>query len=249
MLRLEKHLRDFWWLLVGELFSLRLEWFWYLLQVSFVPLSFLAFLWFFIGQIRPEAMAFIMTGSLVLTVSMGTMLSLGQHIGWLKGVNAFEHYAALPISKATFLAALATRGVLLALPSLLIVSVVGGLLLGFWLGPAAWLVLVLSAYAMSGIGAFIGFWSPTAQVASSATQVVQPLIILFAPVYFPLEQLPFVLQVTARLLPTTYSAGALRGVMAGEGLLELYPELLILLGFAVISLVLVPLKLDWRGSS
>lgn len=247
--RRSKPVRDFWWILISELFTLRLEWFWYFFQVALTPIVFSLFLWLFIGRVQPEALAFIVSGSLVMTISSGAMLSLGQHIGWLKGANAYEHYAALPISKTAFIAALATRGVLLAVPSVLAVSVMGGIVFGIWMGPATWVVLILSAYAMSGIGAFIGFWSPTAQVASLATQVVQPLIILFAPVYFPMEQLPFVLQVTSHLLPTTYAAQALRGIMAGASLLELWPQLIILLGFAAISLRLVPLRLDWRGRS
>ncbi len=242
-----KALRDFLWLLYSELLHLRLEWFWYLLQLALVPLTLLAFLRLFLGRTEPEALLFLLSGSLVLTVSAGAMLSLGQYIGFLKQANVFEHYAALPLHKGIFLAALATRGVLLALPSLLVVSVIGGLLLGFWVPPTGWLLLLLSAYAMAGLGAFIGFWSPTAQIASLATQVVQPLIIFFAPVYYPLEHLPSVLQITAHLLPTTYAAQGLREALVGSG--GLWPEGVILLGFAFVSLGLVPRKLDWRGRS
>jgi ABC-2 type transport system permease protein len=242
-----KQARDFWWLLCEQLFHLRLTWFWYLFQVTFVPLTFLAFLWLFIGRVQPEAMLFVVSGSLVMNVSMGAMLSLGQQIGWLKDQNAYEHYAALPISKAIFLAALATRGVLLTLPSALMVLLAGTLFFGLGFSLTALFVLIISAYAMSGLGAFIGFWSLTAQVASLATQIVQPLWLFFAPVYIPLEYLPYPLQVTSQILPTTYAAAALREALLGEPLLRLLPEVLILLGFAAVSLGLVPLKLDWRA--
>lgn len=242
-----KHLRDFWWLLRSQLFNLRLAWFWYLIQMAFVPLSFLAFLWFFMGQARPEAMPFVVTGSLIMNISLGAMLSLGQDIGWLKEQNAYEHYASLPISKAVFLAALITRGVLLSMPSTFLLLAMGAFFFNLLPNVGALLVLVLSAYAMSGLGAFIGFWSPTGQIANLATQIVQPLIVLFAPVYIPLEQLPYPLQITAHFLPTTYAARALREALTGASLLELWPEILILASFAVVSLVLVPYKLDWRA--
>jgi ABC-2 type transport system permease protein len=147
------------------------------------------------------------------------------------------------------LAALTTSGILLTLPSVLTVSLVGVFFFELRFPPLAVLVLILSAYAMSGLGAFIGFWSPTAQVAGIATQVIQALVILFAPVYIPFERLPHPLQVTAHLLPTTYAAQALREAVAGGTWLELWPEMLILFGFATISLGVIPLKLDWRGGS
>lgn len=242
-----KHTRDFWWLLRSHFFLLRLAWFWYLVQMTFVPLSFLAFLWLFIGQERPEVMLFLITGSLIMNMSLGAMLSLGQDIGWLKDQNAYEYYASLPLSKGVFLAALVTRGVLLSLPSTLLLFGMGAISLNLLPNLEALLVLVLGAYAMSGLGAFIGFWSPTGQIANLATQIVQPLIVLFAPVYIPLEQLPYPLQITAHFLPTTYAARALRGALTGASVLQIWPEILILLGFTIVSLGLIPWKLDWRA--
>jgi ABC-2 type transport system permease protein len=245
--RVRKNGSDFWWLLCGQLFNLRLTWFWYGFQMAFVPLSFVAFFWLFIGRERPEAMVAVVTGSLVMNVTMGSMLSLGQAIGSMKDANAYEYYAALPISRAVFLAALTTRGVLLTLPAALGVFAVGAVLFRLALTPIAVLVLVLSAFALSGMGALIGFWSPTGQVASLATQIIQPLITFLAPVYFPVEQLPPILQVTSRFLPTTYAAVALRKTTAGGSLGDVWIEILVLLGFAVLSLILVPLKLSWRA--
>ncbi len=37
--------REYWWLLRGELYRLRLQWFWYLVVMSFAPLVTMAFLW------------------------------------------------------------------------------------------------------------------------------------------------------------------------------------------------------------
>jgi ABC-2 type transport system permease protein len=175
------------------------------------------------------------------------MLSLGQHVGHLKDTHAYEYYATLPISKVVFIAAVTSRGVLLALPSLVVVMAISRYAFGFSVPPAGILILLLSAYAMSGFGAFIGFWSPTAQVASMATQVLQTIITLFAPVYMPLEGLPGPLRFASLLWPTTHAALAVRAAMAGEPLLAYWVSLTVLVGFAVVSLALVPLKLEWRS--
>jgi ABC-2 type transport system permease protein len=242
-----KHIRDFRWLLQGQLFELRTMWFWYLIQNTFQALFLMVFLVFFVGELGPERLRFIFVGALVVNMGSGMMLSLGQTVGGLKDRNAFEHYAALPISKTIFIAALIMRGVIIAAPSLLIMLMVGGIALDMWITPVALLVLMLGGFTMAVIGAFIGFWSPTGQIASMATQVVLPLFIFLAPVFFPLEHLPGPLQVVARFIPTTYMAEGLRAAMAGRIDGEFWLHILILTGFAVVLMALVPLKLDWRA--
>ncbi len=231
-------------LLIGELFSLRLNWFWYFVQVSFVPLAFL----FFVRFLWPhdDAAFYAVTGSLVQTMSLSAMLSLGQYVGALKQVNAYEHYAALPISVRTFVLAIATRGVILSFPAMTIVGFVSGLVLGLPLTPMCVVILVLGAYAMSGIGTLIGFWSPTGQTASLVTQIAQNIIILFAPIYIPTDRLPKLLQYTSSILPTTYAASGLRAAILNQPLTEYLLDIWVLLGFTVVSLIVVPMGVQWR---
>ncbi len=244
---LVKTLCDFFWLLRAELFVLREEWFWYLLQASFVSLSYLAFLWFLIGPQAPFAVENLIVGSLVMSLSFAGMLSLGQHIGYLKELQAFDYYAALPLSKGAFIAALTTRGMLLSLPATLLIGFLAVAFFQVQFTGLSVLVLFLSAYAMAGFGAVIGFYSPTAQVASLLTQILQTVIIFFAPVYYPPSVLPEPLRLLAYLWPTTHSALALKGSLGGE----LHPSTLVsisvLVLFCLVSLVLIPLRLDWRG--
>jgi len=242
-----KNIRDFGWLLYSQLFDLRTMWYWYLIQNTFTALMLMVFLVFFVGEVGPERLRFIFVGALVANMGSGMMLSLGQTIGRLKYWNAFEHYAALPISKTIFIAALIMRGVIIATPSLLIMLMIGGIGLDLWVPPVALLILILGGFTMAGIGAFIGFWSPTGEVAGIATQVVSPFFIFLAPVFFPLEHLPGPLQVVARFIPTTYIAQALRAAIAGRIYGEFWLDLLILVGFAFVFLGLMPLKLDWRA--
>ena len=140
------------------------------------------------------------------------MVSQGQ-IGRLRYQNAFEYYAVLPISKAIFIAALTARG--FATLALLIMLLIGGIALDLWLPPVA-LLIYLGGFTMAGIGAFIGFWSPTGEIAIIASQAVSPFFIFLAPVFFPLEHLPDPLQVVARFIPTTYIAETPRAAIAGR---------------------------------
>lgn len=243
---LPKGIRDFWWLLRAELLVLRDQWYWYLVQAAFVPLSMLVFLWLLIGRQHPAQMPFFVVGSLISGLSFGGMLSLGQELGGMKDQHAFEHYAALPISKQAFVAAIATRGMLLALPAAAVVLAVGHTAFHVTVTPMVIVILVLSAYALAGLGAVIGFYSPTAQASSLITQILQTVILNFGPIYISLASLPTPLQWVARAWPTTYSAEALRSAVNERPLADYLLPLVVLVGFVTVSLVLVPRRLSWR---
>ncbi|MCL0090185.1 ABC transporter permease [Dehalococcoidia bacterium] len=245
-LNLSKNIRDFGWLLKSQLFDLRTMWSWYLFQSTGTALGLMVFLVLFAGDVGPERLGFIFVGALVTTICLGMMVSQGQLIGRLRYQNAFEYYAVLPISKAIFIAALTARGFVIATPALLIMLLIGGIALDLWLPPVALLILILGGITMAGIGAFIGFWSPTGEIATIASQVVSPFFIFLAPVFFPLEHLPDPLQVVARFIPATYIAETLRAAIAGRMYGGFWEDLLILVVFTLVVLGLTPLKLDWR---
>lgn len=246
---MRKHLRDLVWLLRGELYSLRLSWFWYLFHMALSPLLSMFLLYLFGGRGRPEATLFVVSGSLSQALTSASMLTLGQNIGSLKDQNAFEYYAALPISRLSFLAATATRAVLFSLPSFLTILCVGSfaLRLPVHFSPLAVPTILLAGYCMAGLGAFIGFYSPTGQVASLATQVLAGLMVTLAPVYLTLEQLPPFLRITASFVPTTYVASALRAALSGQVGSRIWLDLGVLAVITVASLWLVTHKLDWRA--
>ena len=84
--------------------------------------------------------------------------------------------------------------------------------------------------------------------ASMATQVLQTVITLLAPVFVPPEALLVPLQAASLVWPTTHAALALRAAMAGEAVAAYWPSLAVLAALAVVSLALVPLKLEWRST-
>jgi ABC-2 type transport system permease protein len=81
-----------------------------------------------------------------------------------------------------------------------------------------------------------------------ATQVLQTVIILLAPVFVPVDALPRPLQVTSLVWPTTHAALALRATMGGAPLAVYWPSVAALVALAVVSLALIPRKLEWRST-
>lgn len=158
---LQKQLRDLVWLLRGELYLLRLSWFWYLFHMALSPLLYMFLLYLFGGRGWPEVTLFVVSGSLARGLTTASMLTLGQNIGSLKDQHAFEYYAALPISRVAFLLATATRAALFSLPSFLTILCVGTLTLQLLIRLSLLIlpVVLLAGYCLAGLGAFIGFYS------------------------------------------------------------------------------------------
>lgn len=136
---------------------------------------------------------------------------------------------------------------LLSLPSAAVVLAIGNVAFEVPVTLMMVIILLLSAYALAGFGAVIGFWSPTSQVASLLTQILQTVITSFGPIYIALSQLPRPLQWVAHLWPTTYSAEALRGATEGQAFSHYALPLGILCGFVLASLILVPMRVSWRA--
>jgi ABC-2 type transport system permease protein len=233
--------REYWWLLRGQLHQLRLQWFWYVVMMSFAPLITMAFLWFFTGR-SPEALLFIITGSITTALCTSAMLTLGQNIGYMKDAGSFEYYASFPVSKPVFILALATRSVILLS--------IGAFIFGVPMRPSpiTILIFILAGYSLAGLGAFVGFFSRDGQTAGLVTQIIDPLIVFLAPVYIPVERLPRFLQHTAKLLPTTYVANALRASVAGCVTSRTWREIGFLAAWTLLSLWAASRKLAWRAS-
>ncbi len=115
-----------------------------------------------------------------------------------------------------------------------------------YLGSLALLFLDVAMLAVVGVS--LGILAST--FARNEFQVVQfiPLVIfpqaLLSGLFWPVEEMPAYLQPFAYVMPLTYANRALRDVMLkGWGLAEIWPNLLILLGFIVVVVALGALTL------
>ena len=114
-------------------------------------------------------------------------------------------------------------------------------------------LLVLLTIFLLGIGSQgLGFL--LSSIAKNEFQAVQftPLIlfpsILLAGVFWPLEAVPDILRPVSDFIPLTYAVDACRSVMIrGWGVGEVWPQLVVLAGFAAATLMLSAYSLKKRG--
>jgi ABC-2 type transport system permease protein len=132
---------------------------------------------------------------------------------------------------------------------MVVLLVVGMAVFHLWIVPSPFilLVLVLSPLALSGLGATVGILSPNQQVAGVIANVFMVLVMFLSPVFVPLSRLPGLLQITARILPPTYAADALRQTLSSQLTPAFLLDIGVLAAFSAVSLYIVTARLDWRS--
>ena len=105
------------------------------------------------------------------------------------------------------------------------------------------LVLLLGIFSFVGLGILVSAAAAEQETATQILFMLQFPMLFLSGVFFPIQQMPKIMQQIAHLLPLTYAIQALRKVMIlGAGLPEIKLELIILLAFGAITLIIaVPL--------
>ncbi len=106
------------------------------------------------------------------------------------------------------------------------------------------LIILLSLLSLCGISVIIAARVRSFSAGSLMTDALGAGMILFAPVYYPAETLPFALRSVSRLLPTTYIASAVNKILSGNDGIGI--EVLILSAMAVITLSAGFWQMNWR---
>jgi len=181
-------------------------------------------------------------GVISLAVMMVTfMISIISFIHeWTTGTLA--RLLSTPVTEGEVVAGYALAFGLIGLVQSAVVLATALLLFGVQVEGSLLLVLLtvfLLGVGMQGLGFLL---SANARTEFQAVQVI-PLIlfpsILLSGVFWPLESVPGVLRPISYLLPLTYAVDGVRSVMVrGWGLAEIWPDLAVLLLFAMAMLAL-----------
>ncbi len=236
-------------ILRAQLFVVRTSWLAYLLMMTLQPITLLLLLYFLFASEAPETIFYIISGNMVMALSLNSMLALGQELGWMKAENALDYYATLPIPKSALIFAIVTRSIVISFIPIMIIFLLASLLFGVSIAPSPLFLLAvaISGYSMAGVGAIIGFYSPDGRTSSLLTQIVQPIIVFLSPVFVPFEQLPAIFQWTSHFIPTTYVAKAIRDTLANQITGSTWASILVVFGITIATLLFIEKGLDWRG--
>ncbi len=242
----------FWDLYLMQLANYRWTWRWQLIGGLLAPLSFMFMLHSLLERDAANAAdigAQILAGNLVMSTIFTTMGHTANRFAWLKETEGLDYYATLPISRAAMVSTVILAFITLGIPNVAATVLLGKLLFSLPLAPhpLALLVILLAALSLAAVGAVSGILSPDV-----TTQQVMDNLLLFgmlflSPVLIPAERLPAFLQMTSRLLPTSYAVEALRKLLVGTVDATVMMDIAVLSGFAAAALYLATRQLDWRA--
>lgn len=238
------------WLILSRIqFTIiREAWVWIFIMACMFPLTTLLFLKFFTVDPTPAVMTRIITGNMLFGLIVMGLNSMAQEISWQKHQGHFTYYSSLPIAKVNFIFANLLRGLIMCVPSFVILAMIGQFAYGIQFHYSWGLipVLALTVFSVVGAGVLIGFWSPSHQLTNLLVQALMMFISFLTPVMVDMNQLPAPLQWVSYIFPTTYAAEAMREVLISGWSSSVAWNTLILLLFSLISIVLILKKVDWR---
>ena len=183
---------------------------------------------------------------MAMVVMMALMTGLPHAISYEKDMGTLDGMLVAPINRLSIILgktlAQTVRGMiqgvlLLGLAVLLFgVTIYGSLLLVF-------LILFLIVFSFVGLGIMITSFTNNEQSASMIMMTIMFPMMFFSGVFFPIEQMPEIMQYIAKVLPLTYGTDALRSVIVlGADIPAIANELLFLVIFGLVFLVIsIPL--------
>ncbi len=182
---------------------------------------------------------FLVPGLLGMSLMGGGLWGVGFVIVDMRIRKLLKRFLATPMRRSHFLAAVMASRLLFIIPEVFIILIFARLAFGVVVyGNLATLGLsiLLGSVAFAGIGLLVASRARTVETVSGLMNLVMLPMWLLSGVFFSSERFPAAVQPAIKLLPLTMLNEALRGVMLeGAGLFALWPQLIGLTAWALIS--------------
>lgn len=239
-----KFLRDSWSVLeMKSLFLLR-GWYWYIIRPLVFPLGVLFWLRIIVPD-DPEVNRRILAGAIVFGVSLSTANMLSQQIVQDRFVGRLKLLITMPMSKASYAAGVMAFSAIQATPFVVVLlsfsSIVGVELVLTW---AFFPLLVSTLFGISGIALLIASYAPSVEVGGIMSNLFGVVLVMISPVFFTMDQAPLILQIIGWVSPMRYAADGITKSISGDS--QIWVELIVLTGFALVTTGLGLWKLRWR---
>jgi ABC-2 type transport system permease protein len=189
---------------------------------------------------------FVAPGLMIMIVMMSAMTGIPRAISHEKEIGTFDGVLSAPISQISVIVgktvAQSVRGFIQGLLVLILamvlfgVTVQGSILLAFFM-------LFLGIFSFIGVGILFTSMAGDEETGNMVMGLLQFPMMFLSGIFFPIQQMPWFMQEIAHLIPLTYAAAAMRKVMIlNAGVSDVLPEIAILLGFGIVTMVIaIPL--------
>jgi ABC-2 type transport system permease protein len=192
---------------------------------------------------------FLVPGLLGMSLMGGGMWGLGFVTVDMRIRKLLKRFLATPMKKSQFLGGLMMSRMMFMVPEVLILLVFAYFAFDFQIRGSLFDVLVLvllGAVTFSGLGLLIASRANTIEAVSGLMNLVMLPMWMLSGIFFKSDRFGEAAQPFIKALPLTPLNDSLRGVMLeGATLIELWPDLLILIAWGAVSFVLALRRFRW----
>ncbi len=183
------------------------------------------------GDLRGLAPGLVAMTALFSATSMEAIV-----ITFERRTGALERLLLAPMTLPAMLAGKVVGGMVfgLTISVVVLLGVAAAFGLTLWRLPAAFVALAFSTAAFSALGALVSVSVQEVFEAQTLANAIRFPMIFLCGVFVPLEQLPGLLPVVARLLPLTYAVKALDSALLEGSWAGLTLDVAVLVGFTAI---------------
>ena len=200
------------------------------------------------GEISP--MVFMTIGLITYCIITSAFEGLVPRLVRQREAGILKRLGGTPLRRWVFLAAKTLSASVLVFIEAALIFAVGLVssdvaVVGSWWLLAA--ILLLGTFTVAALGFILSNLTTSPDGAVVAVHAVYIPMLLLCGAFYPLEALPKVLQVVARIFPLTYFAGPFRSVMVeGAGLAAIGGDLIILLACMVGGWIIAIKTFRWE---
>jgi len=190
----------------------------------------------------PNYFQFMAPGLMAMVIMMAVMTGIAASVSQERELGTLDGMLSAPTSRLSIILgkslAQIVRGLLQAGITLVLAILVFGVSIN---GNPLLLVmlLILTVFSFIGIGILISAMASQQQTATTIMMTLTMPMMFLSGAFFPIQQMPQVMQWVSRALPLTYAVDALRKCMVlGTGVSGMMTEILVMLGFGVAFMII-----------
>ncbi|MDD5566922.1 MAG: ABC transporter permease [Patescibacteria group bacterium] len=191
---------------------------------------------------KPNYFQFVAPGIMALIVMMSVMTGLAVSVTREREAGTLDGLLIAPVSRLAIILGKAfsqtVRGLVQGMVVLLLAILIFGVhVYGNWL--IMIVLMILGVFAFMGIGILVSAVASAQESAMTIMMTFQFPMMFLSGTFFPIQQMPQVMQYISKAIPLTYEASALRKVIVlGAGFNAVWTETLILFVFGAIMLAI-----------
>lgn len=163
---------------------------------------------------------YVLPGIIAMTIMQGGIYGLAYWFIDLKTRNVIKRFLVTPLKQGELVASVLLSRVVVALLQVIFLTVVGWLFFGTAIGSS--LIFALGFAALGApifllIGLLISTFADSYEAAAPITTAIGLPLTFLGNIFYPVDLLPKVFQLIAKILPTMYLADGMRGVYLNSG--------------------------------